>query len=653
MERVSVACGGNQTELEVVRNADPLWTQDSAYEREGDDSSQRPASTVTERDTRARKLFAQDSARSREDGGKAVLCHPEIEVHAEFGSPVEASPKEPHVYAGRVVALFATLASLFTSLVRWASQLGNLASEASLAPIAFKRGAVGVNEADLVCVCQVLSRAKGTRLKKPSRHQQISGTHQAAISPLHPRFLHRADGFLTKAMQIMGEDGVGQFLTECGSAVEKHQAQGDRKGKSPAATTAELDEMLAACPELRTEFRKLVLNASKRTHEGNILRESCLDGNNWNNAFDSPIGVEYIERIEQIGEEMARLGLRITSFGDSVAWLASKCRPRHFPIFTYLYGGLSLIIFSFMAGAYPTYEYVDGLNNNDGDRLSEEKARASPEDILGWISLSQRQSFPFEYLLAWGGRYGPSILSGDWWRWFTSPFVHQNFQHVMSNALLLASLCGYIEYIYGTWRTVLVFFVTSLAGNFMSASFEDPCVLVVGASGAVFGFMGFFIADSVKNFESITRPMLRLTIVIGFALFFLFTVFGSQKESYVSHYSHVGGLLCGLMASFLIIPNLKQQNRQVAQAVARRLDVECSQIGTPKANKSRNQLKLDIWEESIWSKFSFHPLAIAGLLVVATMFCALPIYLYTNRLPETSCSEAHVVMDSASLPMHW
>lgn len=87
---------------------------------------------------------------------------------------------------------------------------------------------------------------------------------------------------------------------------------------------------------------------------------------------------------------------------------------------------------------------------------------------------------------------------------------------------------GYVEYHHGTWRTILVFFLTSLAGNFLSATFEDQCLLVVGASGAVFGFMGFYVADYVINFESVKRPLLRIIIVLGFTLFFAFTIFGSQ-----------------------------------------------------------------------------------------------------------------------------
>lgn len=43
------------------------------------------------------------------------------------------------------------------------------------------------------------------------------------------------------------------------------------------------------------------------------------------------------------------------------------------------------------------------------------------------------------------------------------------------------------------------------AGSLFSASFEDPCTAVVGASGGVFGLVGLFLADVLLNFETTKR----------------------------------------------------------------------------------------------------------------------------------------------------
>jgi membrane associated rhomboid family serine protease len=45
-------------------------------------------------------------------------------------------------------------------------------------------------------------------------------------------------------------------------------------------------------------------------------------------------------------------------------------------------------------------------------------------------------------------------------------------------------------------------------------AFEDPCFVYVGASGAVFGFLGLYLADILLNFESMYRPLLRLALML-------------------------------------------------------------------------------------------------------------------------------------------
>lgn len=48
----------------------------------------------------------------------------------------------------------------------------------------------------------------------------------------------------------------------------------------------------------------------------------------------------------------------------------------------------------------------------------------------------------------------------------------------------------------------------------MSMAFEDPCFVYVGASGAVFGFIGLYLTDIILNFESMYRPLLRLLMML-------------------------------------------------------------------------------------------------------------------------------------------
>ncbi len=50
-------------------------------------------------------------------------------------------------------------------------------------------------------------------------------------------------------------------------------------------------------------------------------------------------------------------------------------------------------------------------------------------------------------------------------RWFTSWFVHESFQHVLSNMLLFGAIACQIEEKYGAPRIVLLFFISALGGG--------------------------------------------------------------------------------------------------------------------------------------------------------------------------------------------
>lgn len=104
-----------------------------------------------------------------------------------------------------------------------------------------------------------------------------------------------------------------------------------------------------------------------------------------------------------------------------------------------------------------------------------------------------------------------------------------------------------------------------IGANLVSATFEKTCTLLVGASGAVFGFMGLFVADLMINFESISWPFLRVLIILLFVVFFVANAIIDSSPQRVSHASHIGGLVCGLFPSLLFLPNLRNKRLKALQ----------------------------------------------------------------------------------------
>ena len=73
------------------------------------------------------------------------------------------------------------------------------------------------------------------------------------------------------------------------------------------------------------------------------------------------------------------------------------------------------------------------------------------------------------YMLAHGAAYGPLILeNGEYYRLFTSMFLHFGIEHLFGNMLTLIFLGDLLEKMIGKFRFILIYFLGGLAGNLLS-----------------------------------------------------------------------------------------------------------------------------------------------------------------------------------------
>lgn len=144
---------------------------------------------------------------------------------------------------------------------------------------------------------------------------------------------------------------------------------------------------------------------------------------------------------------------------------------------------------------------------------------------------------------------GPSshligVAHGQWWRLVTSGFLHAGILHIAFNMFALYVLGMLLERMIGSWRFVLIYAVSLLAGS-LGALIVTPHSVGVGASGAIFGlFGGLIVAARVKGFD-LFRSGLITWLVID--LVFTFTIPG------ISIGAHVGGLIGGFVVSLVLI----------------------------------------------------------------------------------------------------
>jgi membrane associated rhomboid family serine protease len=146
-----------------------------------------------------------------------------------------------------------------------------------------------------------------------------------------------------------------------------------------------------------------------------------------------------------------------------------------------------------------------------------------------------------------GAMFPQAIAHGQYWRLFTAMFLHANLLHIAFNMYALY-LFGYlIEGAFGKARFVAIYFVTGFLASVTSYTFSDPRSLGVGASGAIFGLLGAWVAYNYRRRGSaMASAQLRWALLlIGINLFLGFS-FAS-----IDNFAHIGGLISGAVAGWL------------------------------------------------------------------------------------------------------
>lgn len=160
-------------------------------------------------------------------------------------------------------------------------------------------------------------------------------------------------------------------------------------------------------------------------------------------------------------------------------------------------------------------------------------------------------------LIAFGAKFNPLILEGEWWRFFNAMFLHIGIFHLLMNSLALFYLGGAVERIYGTIRFMFIYFVAGFFGSVASFAYNEH--VSAGASGAIFGCFGALLYFGVIHRRLFFRTMgMNVLFILAINLGFGFLV------PMVDNGAHIGGLVGGFLASAIVnLPNKKHYGRQV------------------------------------------------------------------------------------------
>lgn len=163
-------------------------------------------------------------------------------------------------------------------------------------------------------------------------------------------------------------------------------------------------------------------------------------------------------------------------------------------------------------------------------------------------------SFKGSDLLNWGANFRPLTTDGQWWRLLTSTFLHGGLMHILANMYGLIFVGIFLEPLLGAKKYTFVYLLTGILASVASIWWYDATISV-GASGAIFGLYGFFLACLLlKVFPpDFGKAFLASTLVfVGFNLLMGFT-------GGIDNAAHIGGLLSGFILGLIMSRQLKQQ----------------------------------------------------------------------------------------------
>lgn len=140
------------------------------------------------------------------------------------------------------------------------------------------------------------------------------------------------------------------------------------------------------------------------------------------------------------------------------------------------------------------------------------------------------------------------------WRLVCPAFLHGGLIHIAMNGYSFAQLAPFVEKVWGSARLLVVYVVSAIAGAALSSGAGNA--VSVGASGALFGLMGFLVAAAYSGthkheVRTIVSGIWGQGLLISGAAVFFYGF--SPVSTHIDNMAHLGGLLAGGGLGLLLV----------------------------------------------------------------------------------------------------
>lgn len=150
-----------------------------------------------------------------------------------------------------------------------------------------------------------------------------------------------------------------------------------------------------------------------------------------------------------------------------------------------------------------------------------------------------------------GANYAPAVIKeNEFYRLFTSMFLHADIEHLFNNMLLLCYIGRLLEEQLGKIRHLFVYFLSGIIAGLFSIGYNTHIgqpAFCIGASGAIFGLTGamaVFVLWKQGRMAQINRRQMLIMVLLS--------LYGGFVETNVDNAAHIGGLLAGAAVALLL-----------------------------------------------------------------------------------------------------
>ena len=147
------------------------------------------------------------------------------------------------------------------------------------------------------------------------------------------------------------------------------------------------------------------------------------------------------------------------------------------------------------------------------------------------------------------------VKQREYYRMYTSMFLHADAGHLFSNMLVLYAVGGMLERHLGRVRYAVLYILAGTGAAAASVWYQlriGSTVGSIGASGAVYGLIGallLFVIAGKGRFESVT--LTRILLCIAYSLY------GGLMAEHIDNAAHIGGFVCGFILAALLMRKKK------------------------------------------------------------------------------------------------